>query len=206
MTMREQWLAVRNGWKIVAACVVLGLLAGLAQSLLAEPSYVSSTRLFVAAEADSEDPDELYYRNQIAAARINSYVELVQSDAVAMAAAEVLRTKATVEDLAGSVAASTIPNTVLLDIQARADTPTQARELAAAYAEVLPEVIADLETVGDDRAAQVKVSTVNQAAPAEPANPGTARTVGLGALLGLVVGVGAAIVVGAVRRERSTEA
>ena len=51
MELRDYIRILRKGWAFIAALTLAGLAVGALTSLLATPTYVSSTRLFVSVQA-----------------------------------------------------------------------------------------------------------------------------------------------------------
>lgn len=201
MLLSDYVQAVRRGWIIILVTLLLAL-AG-AGFLVARKAdiYTSSTQLFVAAAAPSADPEELYQRNLIAAQRVKSYVSLALGDVVASRVAEVIGS-----DIEGSVSVSVLPETVILQISVSGADPDRVAEEAGAYAEVLPAVIDEVDSV-DDSATQVRVTVIDKAdvpsAPI-PSSPGTLFVAA--AILGLGLGFTIVMVREVLRRETTDRA
>jgi capsular exopolysaccharide synthesis family protein len=86
------------------------------------------------------------------------------------------------------------PETVILQITAQDPDPTAARDVAQAYAEQLKRLVANLETPEGKRAPLVSVSIVDNAqVPGSPVSPQPVRNLGLALILGLLLGVGVAV-------------
>lgn len=188
--LRSYWLALKSGWLIVLATLVVSVGAGL---LLAWPSaatYSSTTRLFVAAGEDTGDITDLYQRNALVVTRLASYVELAESRSM-RARVE----SASDADLTGaSVGAETVPGTVVLTITALAPDAEQATALAAAYAEALPGAIEELEPVRDPDGPRIRAVVIDEASdPALPLPTTLRRDLIASVLLGLGVGLGLAV-------------
>lgn len=205
MELKDYWHALRAGWRLVVSVLVVALLAGAALTLLQSPEYTATTKLFVAARTDSQDPEELYERNQVAAGRIASYAEVLGSDAVATAVSE--RVGGPEVDPEEDVEVSPVPETVVLEIAVTDRSARRARDIAAAYAEVASEFVRKLEVLDEsDDAAQVRLSVIDAAdVPEEPASPDPVRNLVLAGLLGLGAGVGAAFARVVWRRELGEE-
>ena len=88
-----------------------------------------------------------------------------------------------------------MPETVLLQITATDPDPMLARDMAQAYAEELRTLVADLETPEGKRDALIKASIVDNAQENDaPVSPVPVRNLGLAAILGLLLGLGVAVV------------
>lgn len=201
MELKDYWEAVRSGWRLVAAVFAVAIVAGIAVTFLQSPSYTSTTKVFIAARTDSQDPEELYERNQVAAGRVASYAEVVAGDAMATRVSE--RVGGEEIDPEEDVAAEAVPGTVVLEVAVTADSAERARDLTRAYAELLPTYVEELEAIdGDDDAAQVRLTVVDGAEiPEKASSPDPLRNLVLAALVGLGAGLGVAVLVRVLRRE-----
>jgi capsular polysaccharide biosynthesis protein len=198
VTLRVHALTIKRGWKLIVALVLLGAVCGALLTLVKPAQYVSSTRFFVASSVSSADPEELFNRNQIAAQRVKSYVELMVSDAMRDAVAEEVGPDVSLDD---EVTVTGLPETVIIDVQVRATSPEDAQQLAQAYATVAPGLVSDVESVGTAKAAQVALTVIEEPEPGERESATLIWGLLSGALLGLVLGVGGVVLWGAVRRE-----
>lgn len=183
---------------IFLVALLLSLAAGGVLVARQADVYTSSTQLFVASAAQTDDPEKLYESNQIAAQRVTSYVSLANGDMVADRASEALGS-----DLDASVSASIVPSTVILQISASGSDPDQVAAVAAAYAEVLPAAIDEVEDVGSSPV-QVRVTVVDRADVPSAPNP-TSTLVPFVAMVLLGLGLAFTIVMvrEVLRRERA---
>src|SRR5690606_14339998 len=96
--------------------------------------------------------------------------------------------------LAGRVTATVPPNTVLIDVAVVDGDPVQAAEIANTVAVQFAETVQDLERVSEEGESAVKPTVVQPATPSEaPASPDPLRNMALAAVLGLLLGLGLAI-------------
>lgn len=201
MTLKQSLRALVAGWKVIVAAALLGVALAALLSWTTDAKYVSNARFFVAAKVESKDPEELFQRNQIARDRLLSYVELVKSDAVSTEVARILGDEDLMEAMPDRVTATTIPNTVILDLQVTGDSPEEAQRAAQAYAEAVPTVISQVEEVGNKDAAQVSVTPI--------VNPGLGVStkqklpiqLAMGGLLGAVVGAGVVVIRASIKKD-----
>jgi len=202
MELRDYWHAVRDGWRLVLVVFLLALAGGVLLTVLQPARYTATTELFVAARTDSQDPEELYERNQVAAGRMESYSEVIGGDSVAELVSEEVSGEPIDTD---DVETSVVAGTVVLEIAVSDESARRAADVAAAYAAVAPDYIRDLEVVDRaDDSAQVRLTVVDPPEVShEPASPDPLRNLVLAALLGLGAGLGAAVVRMVWRREIS---
>jgi capsular polysaccharide biosynthesis protein len=133
---------------------------------------------------------------------VKSYVDVVDSPAVLDPVIADLGLDTTYVELSQQVSAQTPPNTVLLNVTVTDPSSKRAADIAnavaASYAAEIKrlEGAAPQETKKAEAAPQVpvEVSVIKPArAPLSPVSPRTALNVVLGALLGFLLGVGAAV-------------
>jgi receptor protein-tyrosine kinase len=125
-----------------------------------------------------------------------SYVEVAHSDALARRVVKRLGLSESPRDLAAKVSASTLSNTVILDISVFDPSPDRAQLLANAVAKELGRFGTELETPPGEPRSNVKVTIIDDAAkPTSPADaPQHDRNVALGLMLGFLLGFGIAVV------------
>lgn len=185
---------LRRRWRTLAT-VALGVLAvAAAMTLLATPLYTSSTQFFVST-ADSASSSQLAQGGAFTQQRVKSYSQLLSAPKLL----DPVIAKAGVSDsvgaLAGKITATTPPDTVLIDVSVTDPSPTKARDVAQAIAEVFPTVVSDLERVTPEADSPVKVTLLREPTVASaPVSPRPTRNLALGLVLGLLAGFGAAVV------------
>lgn len=187
--------ALRNGWwMIVVAVLVTSAFSGLV-TLTATPTYSSTTRLFVSATG-TDNTTTAYQGNLFSQQRVTSYVQLLTGKELAGRVIDQLSLADSPSQLARSVAATTIPNTVLLDVTVTRTSPVEARDIAVAVGEQFAATVSDLETPEGAENSAVKVTVVEPAAvDPNPVSPQPAMNLALAVLVGLIAGTGVALVV-----------
>lgn len=192
MELKDYWRTIRRRWTLVVL-VFLGCV-GAANFLTwqATPEYSSSARIFVS--TTPSDNDSAYTGNLFATQRATSYVDLVSTRQLAERVANDLGGSVDPDDLLGKVSAEVVPETVNIVLTSTDPDPTAARDYAQAYAEALSDLVADLETPPGKSDALISASIVDNAQiSSEPVSPQPLRNLGLGAVLGLLLGVGVAV-------------
>jgi capsular exopolysaccharide synthesis family protein len=180
---------LRERWKLVLTSFLLGL--GLAGTLTwtATPTYASTVVMFVSAQQPA-DTTGAYQGSLMSQQKVKSYAQLLSSGRLREEVAE--RTGTPVRP--GVITASTTPDTVLLTATATDPSPRRAKELADAVGATFPQLVAELEKLADGKAPTVAVRVVEPAdLPATPVSPVPWVNLTIGALLGLIAGVVAAL-------------
>jgi polysaccharide biosynthesis transport protein len=158
------------------------------------PIYAAETQLFVAAGGAPADLSQTYQGGLFSQQRVQSYAEIVSSRAVAQAVIEQLDFPETVEHLQSEIHASVPTGTVLINVRVNDRSPQRAKAIADAVGAVFPTVVSTLETPEASRTSPVKVSVASQAQlPTGPVSPRKSLFLGLGGLLGLMLGIGGAV-------------
>ena len=192
MTVQDYLRLVRRHWVIVLIGLVLGLAAGGGGSLLISPQYQASAKLFVSTQSSGTNSDLLQGGN-FAQQRVRSYADVATSPEVLAPVIDTLHLDSTPQELAGRVRAAAQTDTVLLSITTTDSSPDQAVRITDAVAAQLVATIDELERP-ESGPSPVKATVVQPAAtPTAPVTPDIPRNAALGGILGLLLGVGIAL-------------
>ncbi|MDP5183846.1 polysaccharide biosynthesis tyrosine autokinase [Blastococcus sp. BMG 814] len=190
MDLRDVLHAVRSGWWLLLGGLLVGLAAAGLLSWLATPLYSSSTQLFVSV-AGSTDTSAAYQGNLFTQQRVTSYAQLLTGEALAAEVVDDLNLELTPAAVAGNVDARVLPETVILDVTVTDTDPARAQAIAASLAEQFTERVLELEA----DVSALKVSVVEPAdINSDPVSPAVTRNLALGGVLGLLIGLGLALV------------
>ena len=173
---------------------LLGLVGGVAISLLTTPQYQASTRLFVSTASGSSLSD-IYQGNRLSQERVVSYAQLIMGQTLAQRTIDKLGLDASAQQLQSNVKASVKPETVLIDVRILDDSPVRARDIANTLSDEFVAMVRELETppgVGASPDARVIVEQ-RASIPDEPVIPNTALNIAGGLGLGLLLGIGLAV-------------
>lgn len=192
MELKDYWHTLRRRWRLVLAC--LAVTTGVAALLTwtATPQYSSTAQLFVS--TTPSDTSDAYQGGLFATQRVTSYADLVDTRQLAETVADDLGGEVDPDDLRPAVTAEAVPETVNLDITATDPDEFRARDIAQAYAEALSDLVAELETPAGGRDALITASIVDNAeVSSTPVSPQPVRNLGVGVVLGLLLGIGVAV-------------
>ena len=194
MTAQDFFKLLRQRWVTVAVVTVLGVLGGVALSLMTTPLYQASTRLFVSTTSGSSLSD-IYQGNRLAQERVVSYAQLLMGETLAQRTIDKLGIETSAQSLQSRVKASVKPDTVLIDVHVLDDSPVRARDIANTMSDEFVALVRELETPPESGARPDARVVVEQRAsvPSNAVVPKTTRNIAVGFVLGLVVGVGVAI-------------
>ena len=184
--LRKRWMTI-----VITTLVVVGLAA--AVTALQTKQYASSTQFFVS--VSGADTTQLQQGSTFTQERVKSYAQLLTTPRALTPVAEELGGGATAGDLAKKINVTTPPETVLLEVEVTDTSPEQAQEIANAVGEAFPKVVSEIEQPEGNGSSPIKVSLVRPAETSDsPVSPQPLRNLGLGAVLGLLLGLGLAIV------------
>lgn len=184
-TFRERWIAIVVG-------LLLGVWVAAAVGSAIPPTYTATSTLFLSVQSDVGTLSE---RSQFALARISSYPELAYSSDVLGKTITSLGLNESVAQLSKSISATNPSTTVLLQIQAEAKSPKLAADIANSVATNLSSDVSTLENSSTDDRYTVSLELRNRAQPpVAPSAPQLNIIVGLGAVVGLALGLIAALV------------
>jgi tyrosine-protein kinase len=194
LELRDYGRTIRRRWRVVVATLLLTTAIAAFVTWQTTPQYASSARIFVA--TSDADAAQFYQGGVFATQRVTSYADLVpKSRQLADDVAAALGGNVDAADLQTEVTAQVVPETVNLEITATDPDPVRARDIAQAYAEALSDLVSSLETPEGQTTALIRAQIVDNATVSDsPVSPQPLRNVGLGMLLGLLLGVGLAVV------------
>lgn len=193
MELKSYLRVLRQNIALLIAAAVVGGLGGLGVGLLAPTMYTTQTQLFVSI-SNTGSATEMQQGSTFTQERMQTYVDMADSRAVLNPVVDQLDLDETPAKLAKRVRAQSDPNTVLIGIEVTDRSPQQAARIAEAVATSLVEVVTSLEDPAGAGASPVVLSVAEAAeAPAEPSSLSPWVAVLLGVVVGIVFGVGAAL-------------
>jgi capsular exopolysaccharide synthesis family protein len=191
VTLEEYVGVLRDRWRTVTVVVLAAIALALAYDVVRPPEYTASTALYVSAQAG--DVQQAFQGTQLSEQRVKSYTELVTSDRVLGETIRELGLSSSVPALAARTTATSPLDSVIIDIEVTGDDPQGAAAIANTLAATTIRVVGELEAPPAGGVAPVVVRVVQPAAPpAVPTSAGVVTVLGVGALAGIALGVGAA--------------
>jgi succinoglycan biosynthesis transport protein ExoP len=189
LDLKDVLHAVRSGWWLLTGGLLLGLIAAGLLSWLATPLYSSSTQLFVSV-AGSTDTSAAYQGNLFSQQRVTSYAQLLTGEQLAGQVVDDLDLTLTPAQVAAKVTATPLPDTVILEVTVTDTSADRAQDIARSLGSQFTEEVTNLEA----DVSTVKVTTVQPAKSGpNPVSPDVTRNLALGGVLGLLVGLGLAL-------------
>lgn len=204
MDLRQLVTTLRRRGRFVVAVFLSGLVGAFLISVVVTPMHEATVRVYLSASGN-----EVFDQVQMGlytAQRAKSYAALAEDDTVLRNVIDRAGAAATPEDLAERVDLEVLPETVVLRLAVRDADPAVARKLAEAYAAEIATTVAKLERpaagAGGDRRSPVTARTLGEPSLSDgPVSPNLPLNLAVGALLGLLFGIG-----GALLRESLAEA
>ena len=195
MELADYLRILRNHWIAVTAFVLVAAAAAFGWSSVQPKVYAASSSGFVTSGAGGDAGlDNL--NDILSKSRAASYVVLAKDRATASLVIDDLGLDTTPEALVSQIDAAQTPDTVIIQITARAGTPEEAQGLADAWVNALAERVKDVErgkSSGGQQGMRIEVSESAQL-PTSPVSPQVERNVLLGAVLGGLLGLAYAVV------------
>jgi tyrosine-protein kinase len=212
--LRDYIRILRKSWVLIVALTLVGIAAAAGYSLLQTPKFSSSAKVFVSTSSGDTVTD-LQQGNSFTQQRVKTYADLATTPIVLLQVIANLQIDRTSDELAREVTATAPLDTTLIEITVADEDPALAADLATAVSESLTKVVESIETTEatDDTTATspVRLTLVQHAAvPQQPVSPNVPLNVVLGALAGLALGIGIAVLRETldtrIRNERDIEA
>ena len=193
MPLKDFLNIMANRWRTVVVTAVITTLGAVAYIVLQTPVYKATTRLFVSS-VGGESVTEIYSGNRLSQERVLSYTQLIMGEALAQRTIDKLNFDMDAATLKDNVTARSKPNTVLIDVAVEDVSPLRARDIANALSDEFVAMARELETAnpGDPPNARVVVEQ-RASVPKTPVAPRKARDSALGLLVGLMLGMGLAV-------------
>jgi len=184
---------IRKRWRIIVA-VMLVVLAGAALATALSPKvYQAQTRLFVSTSGGS-DSGALLSGSNFTQQRVKSYADVITTPKVLDPVIKTLKLDTTAAKLGTQITATVPLDTVLIEVAVTNTNPRVAAEVADAVGTQFTSTVADLESVTKGTSSPVKVTVVSTpTVPTTPISPKPTRNLALGVVLGLLLGIGLAL-------------
>ena len=184
---------LRAHWVLVVSSIVVCTVGAGALAWTGTPTYVARTQLFVSTGDLSREAEQAYEGGLYAQQRARSYAEIISGQRGARAVIDELGLAESVAGVQNKIRASVPPNSVLVDVTVRDRSPRLAKSIADSLGDRLPTLADSLEGAAGQRS-PVQVTVTRPARlPADPVSPRKPIYLALGALIGLAVGVGGAV-------------
>jgi tyrosine-protein kinase len=194
--LRDYVRILHKSWVSILAFLLLGLGIAAAYSMVVTPKYQAATKLYVSVQSgDGSGSGDLVQGTTFARQAVTSYVDVVNSAIVLDRVIEQVGLDETSAELGEQVEASSPLNTVLINITVSNSDPELAAEIANAVGTTFADVVVnDLEKPAGAAPSPVKIATIQPATvPTEAASPNVPLNLVLGALVGLAIGIGIAV-------------
>ena len=206
--LNELLRVLRDRWRILVACLLLGLVGAAVSTALMPREYAAQVTMYVAAPApDPTAPgatvsqDAAYQGNLLAKARMPSYTLLLTNERITRRVIDALHLDATPAQLASRIEVSAVPDTVVLSATVTDQDPARAADIANALAREFVVLVDSLERRPGAPTTPAQVPLPGQIAvqivqpavsSADAVAPRPAITLSLGALSGLLLGLASA--------------
>lgn len=181
-------LRARRGTLILGTLLGLGLAA--ASSFSTVHQYVSSTQLFVSAVGQADNPISAYQGELLSHSRVASYARILTGRQLAQDVVDDLHLPLTASEVATKITATSIPETVLINVTVTDTSPQRAHDIAASLGRQFVSRVPDLDSTKGSNTGPVSVR-ISEPADFNPTavTPHVPSDLLRGALLGLVAGV-----------------
>ncbi len=193
MELTDYVRVLRTYWRTVIASLLVALGAAAGVSALATPIYTASAGVFLTVNSGGT-AGELNQGSTYAENQVRSYAQVVTAPIVLQPVIDTLGLQVTVATLSERVSATVPVNTAIVNIDVTGTDATRTADLANAVARQLIVVVDELSPQTDAGSRSVKASIITPASvPVEWTSPRVLLNLALGTLLGLLLGVGQAI-------------
>ena len=192
---------LRRRWAPILLCLLAGIAGALSVVRGTPETYRASTQLIINIPA-AREVQEALQGFQLSSQLLASYARVATSRSAAAEVVEELDLEVSPSDVQGRLSAEPVPETLLMTISAEAQSPRLAQRLANTTASVFVDMVRDLE---QGRAGAIEPRIIDTAQlPTRPISPRPTRDVATGAALGLLIGLGVALLLESLDRSVRT--
>ncbi|WP_051208937.1 polysaccharide biosynthesis tyrosine autokinase [Propionicicella superfundia] len=193
MELTDYISILRKYWLSVLGLLVSGLIAAASVTFFMTPVFTASTSLFFTVNG-ADTVGDLNQGSTYANTQVKSYMQVVTTQTVLQPVIERLELTMSPSELAQSVSTTVPTNTAILEISVTNADATQSASIANAIAAQMRTVVTQLSPQSDTGAKRVTATVIQPAAvPTSATSPSLALNLSLGAILGLLLGVGQAV-------------
>lgn len=193
MELTDYIRILRKYWLIIIVATLIGIGAAAAWSLSRTPQYEAESTVFVSTQAGGTIA-ELQQGSNFAQSRVTTYAGMVTQPIVMNPVIAKLDLGMTAASLATKVRATSPLNTFFITITVTDADPVRAADIANALGASLTAAVESVETVTAGQPSPVRLTRTEDALPPlSPSSPNVPLNLALGALIGLAVGIGVAV-------------
>ncbi|WP_424466750.1 polysaccharide biosynthesis tyrosine autokinase [Pseudoclavibacter helvolus] len=196
MELRDYLRILHKNWIIILICMLAGVASGAGISILMTPKYESTSELYVSVRSsDSAVAQDIASGTTFARQAVQSYTNIVSKEIVTSRVITELGLEMSPQDLANKISATNELNTVVIQITVEDEDPARAASIANSVASNFVDVIVnELEKPEGTAPSLVKIEPVQSAqVPSEPTSPRVPLNIVIGAVVGLALGLGIAV-------------
>ena len=195
VTITQYLRVLRRQWLVVLLLAALSVGGAAIFTARQTPTYAATTQLFVSVHsAQMADISQMTEGSTFIQQRVKSYADIVSSPKVLELVRAQLALATPADGLSRQVTVDSPLDTVLLNITVTDPVPTRAAAIANEIARQFPSVVAEIETrPGADRSPVTVTPTRMASVPAAPISPRVPLNIALGLLVGLGLGIAAAV-------------
>jgi len=192
MELHDYVKVLRRRWRLIAGCLLAAIAVAVLVTLRATPQYASTVQLFVS--TPQSDSSAAYQGGLFSQQRVTSYADLVSGEEITQRVVDRLGLETTASGLSDQISARVVPETVILEVTVTDPEAKRAQQVATAVADEFTTFVQDLERPPGKEQAPIKATVVDAAdLPTSQVSPQPVRNIALATTLGLLVGVGAAV-------------
>jgi succinoglycan biosynthesis transport protein ExoP len=195
MDLKGYLRVLRAHWMLVVISVLVCMAAAGGLAWTRTSIYAAKTQMFVSTSGVPADLSQTYQGGLFSQQRVRSYAKVMSSATVAQAVIDELHLSESVQDVQGKIRASVPTDSVLIDVTVKDESPRRAKAIADAVGHRFPTLVNTLERPQRGQSSPVTVTVTSPPRlPTDPVSPRKPLYLAFGLLLGLVVGVGGAVV------------
>ncbi|MEC5151161.1 polysaccharide biosynthesis tyrosine autokinase [Cryobacterium sp. GrIS_2_6] len=198
MELRDYIRILRKSWVMILILALVGVAAAATASIVQTPKFSATAKVFVSTQSTGTTSD-LAQGNSFTVQRVKTYSDLVATPIVLLPVIASLELGIPADVLSKQITAAAPLDTSIIEITVIDTDPVRAADIANATSLSLTAVVQTIETpastaTGAEPVSPVKLTRAQEATvPSVPVSPNVPLNIALGLLVGLALGVGAAV-------------
>lgn len=196
VTARQYLDVLREDRRLIAIVVVVCVVLAFLVTLVTPNSYSSGATFYVASPPQDSSPTESYQGAQLSTERVKSYTELLEGTRVAADASQLLGGTPRPQDIQEAITTDAVAETVVIQLSVTERSPQEAQLVASAVSTAFTRLVAGIESNRQPLNRPIVTVEIIQppTLPESPDGPLATFNLLVGLLIGIVLGIGIALV------------
>lgn len=175
-------IVIKRLWIILLCGLLFAAGTFLVSRFVIDKQYVSTVSLYAVSKADSENSYASLYELYYSQARINTYIEIMKTNAFNQSLAEICGLGYGPGELRDMIKLNAVSGTEMLRVQVTTKDPKHSYKIADSFAYLAPKEIMEIESLDTLKVVDPPIL------PKVPSSPNVLLNTGIGLVIGILLG------------------